>query len=576
MPQWKEGRFRTADGLNLFYRYKEPQEPTDNALFFLHRGHEHSARVIPFADKISQNNYWCFAMDLRGHGHSEGDRAWAENFEAWVKDLNSFVGHIRHTFHTNPANSILVANSVGSVIAVSWILNYGPGIKGCILGAPAFSIKLYIPFALGFLKLASKFSDKLFVTSYVRSGLLTRDKDEARAYDDDKLITKKIGVNILITLFSNIKNCFNRLKDFETDVLVITAEKDYIVDNKLHKKFINGISSSTREHIVLANFRHAIFHEKDQQQLITHCQNFIQNRFKDITAHLPAVIPEARSHTVEEHKKLSANPAPVEHIYYSCYRFMLKMAGKLSQGISTGLKYGFDSGLSLDYIYRNQSTGNNILGRIIDRIYLNSVGWRGIRTRKENLKKTLIGTLQLLNKDGIHPIILDIASGPGRYLFETQQEMPFPVSLQLNDNDNNSLQLAKKIAVDYKATDTSFTNHDAFTLDAHIVNSEQLPNVIIVSGLFELYDNNLQVQRAISQLYKTIKTGGYLIYTGQPWHPQIEMIGRVLNNRNGDRWVMRRRIQREMDLLVESTGFRKLNTAADDNGIFTVSCARKC
>ncbi len=575
MSEWKEGQFRTVDGINLFYRYKEPELKTRKALFFLHRGHEHSARVTPFADKISQGNYWCFAMDLRGHGHSEGRRAWAASFDVWVKDLNSFVGYICQQFDLSPKQSILIANSVGSVIAVNWILNYGPGIRGCILGAPAFAIKLYIPFALTFLKLARQFSDQLFVTSYVRSSLLTGDKNEAEAYDNDPLITKKIGVNILITLFDSVKNCFSRLKDFETPVLVLSAEKDYIVDNRFHSTFINGISSSARELVLLPGFRHAIFHEKNQSQLLSHCQNFIQANFEDRVSHLPAVIPEARSHTVKEHHKLIEKALPVKQFYYTGYRLLFKKVGKLSQGISIGLEYGFDSGVSLDYIYQNQPRGLGFLGRMLDRIYLNAVGWRGIRTRKENLKKTLINVLQLLNNRGINPVVQDIACGGGRYLFETQKELHFPLSLQLNDNDIHSIELAEKIAKEYNAINTRFSNYDAFTLSADQLHSDSSPDVIIVSGLFELYESNTQVHHAIGQLYKVLNAGGYLIYTGQPWHPQIEMIARVLNNRNGQRWVMRRRIQNEMDLLVESAGFNKLSTSADDQGIFTVSCAQK-
>ncbi len=47
---------------------------------------------------------------------------------------------------------------------------------------------------------------------------------------------------------------------------------------------------------------------------------------------------------------------------------------------------GFDSGSSLDYVYQNQPQGSNAFGRLVDKIYLNSVGWRGIRQRKTHLQ----------------------------------------------------------------------------------------------------------------------------------------------------------------------------------------------
>ena len=73
-----------------------------------------------------------------------------------------------------------------------------------------------------------------------------------------------------------------------------------------------------------------------------------------------------------------------------------------------------------------------------------------------------------------------------------------------------------------------------------------------------------------------IEPGGYLIYTGQPWHPQLEMIARALtSHRQGQAWIMRRRTQCEMDQLVEAAGFRKLGQRIDEWGIFTVSIAER-
>ncbi|MBK6407922.1 MAG: class I SAM-dependent methyltransferase family protein, partial [Holophagales bacterium] len=70
--------------------------------------------------------------------------------------------------------------------------------------------------------------------------------------------------------------------------------------------------------------------------------------------------------------------------------------------------------------------------------------------------------------------------------------------------------------------------------------------------------------------------GGWLVYTNQPWHPQLEMIARLLtSHRGGVRWVMRCRSQREMDQLVEGAGFEKADQRVDEAGLFTVSLARR-
>src|SRR3546814_3136440 len=69
---------------------------------------------------------------------------------------------------------------------------------------------------------------------------------------------------------------------------------------------------------------------------------------------------------------------------------------------------------------------------------------------------------------------------------------------------------------------------------------------------------------------------GFLVYTGQPWHPQLELIARALtSHRAGQAWVMRRRTQAEMDQLVEAAGFRKITLRVDEWSIFSVSLAQR-
>jgi Putative methyltransferase len=112
-------------------------------------------------------------------------------------------------------------------------------------------------------------------------------------------------------------------------------------------------------------------------------------------------------------------PLPIWHpkaIYYGTFKLLLETIGQLSDGIRLGLQYGFDSGVMLEYIYRNQPSGRTFIGKAIDRIYLNAVGWRGIRQRGEILKGILRQTIHENYAQGITTHLLDVACGGGRSL----------------------------------------------------------------------------------------------------------------------------------------------------------------
>jgi hypothetical protein len=144
----------------------------------------------------------------------------------------------------------------------------------------------------------------------------------------------------------------------------------------------------------------------------------------------------------------------------------------------------------------------------------------------------------------------------------------------LRDYKQENIDMAAALAREFGLTNVTAASGDAFDR-ASLAALEPHPTIGIVSGLFELFPANAAVLTSLRGLADAIEPGGYLIYTNQPWHPQVEFIARVLRNREGKPWIMRRRTTAEMDELVRTAGFEKLTMEVDEWGIFTVSVARR-
>jgi SAM-dependent methyltransferase len=212
---------------------------------------------------------------------------------------------------------------------------------------------------------------------------------------------------------------------------------------------------------------------------------------------------------------------------------------------------------------------------LIDRCYLNAIGWRGIRQRKANLIALLSRTIDEVTRRGEAVRIVDIASGPGRYLLETLKDCAAKdVHATLRDCSEPCLRAGRALAKELGLANVTYERGDAFD-EASLASIAPRPNIAVVSGLYELFPDNAPVRTSLAGLAEALPTGGYLIYTNQPWHPQVEMIARCLINRDGKPWIMRRRTQAEMDALVRATGFEKIAMEIDRWGIFTVSLARR-
>ena len=577
-----EGTFRSFDGTELFYRWWAPANALaaeaaspSKALLLFHRGHEHSGRWQGFVEELGMSDAALFAWDARGHGRSPGERGGAPDFATLVKDADAFVRYISAAHGVEIPDMAVVAHSVGAVVAAAWVHDYAPPIRALVLATPALKVKLYVPLAIPSLRMLSKVKKKSFVKSYVKAKMLTHDPEQAAAYDADPLISKQIAVNILLDLHDVSNRLIADAGAIAVPTLVLGAGSDWVVKNSANRKFYKRLSSVDKEMHVFPGMGHAIFHEKDRALVVERVRGFIERQFLAAPADRMEVVKE---YTRREHAKLSkpASALCPKGLMFKAQKLSLKTVCKLSEGVRLGWRTGFDSGQSLDYVYRNRPRGISPVGKLVDYCYLNAIGWRGIRQRRANLDAALREAIRRTLAEGKEVRVLDIASGPGRYVLEVLASMPdAPISAVLRDRSEGGLEEGRRLAVELNVKHAMFESGDAFS-EEDLARIDPRPNIAIVSGLYELFPDNAMIERSLAGLAAAVEEGGSLIYTNQPWHPQIEMIARTLTNRDGAPWVMRRRTQLEMDELVRRAGFEKVSMEIDRWGIFSVSIARRC
>lgn len=578
--QASEHGFRSWDGAELFYRAWLPEQSTTRAVILFHRGHEHSGRWQDVVDKLDLPDFALFAWDARGHGRSPGERGYAENLGVLTRDVEAFVGHISRHYGIPVENIVVFAHSVGSVLAATWVHDYAPKIRALVLGSPALRVQLYVPFAISGLRLLLKFKPKAFVNSYVKAKLLTHDPAKIASYDADPLITRCIAVNLLVDLFDAGRKLVADAAAITVPTLVLTSGADWVVDRDIQREFFERLGSPVKEMHVYPGFFHDTFNERDNHLPLGAARRFILDAFAQPRRELSLLDADRNSATQREYETLAnpLSPLSIKGIRYALTRFALRAFGaRLSEGVKVGVKTGFDSGTTLDYVYRDRAEGVGALGRLIDRNYLNAIGWRGIRLRKIHLEKLLHRAMAELRAAGKPVHVVDIAAGHGRYVLDAVREHPdIPATGLLRDFSEANVAAGRRLIGEYGLGDRfAFNQGDAFD-PASLAQLPKTATVGIVSGLYELFPENAPVRASLTGLAEAVVPGGYLLYTGQPWHPQIEFIARALtSHRDGRPWVMRRRTQQEMDQLVAEAGFEKIAQETDPWGIFTVSLARR-
>jgi alpha-beta hydrolase superfamily lysophospholipase len=575
----REATFRTHDGVDLFYRHWPATEgPARGAIVLFHRGHEHSGRMAHLADELGLPEFDCFAWDARGHGRSPGARGDAPSLMTLVRDVQTFVDHI-HAAHGIGVEDIgIVAQSVGAVVVATWVHDYAPRLRCMVLASPAFAVKLYVPLARPALALMHKLRGNFFVTSYVKAKFLTRDPARIASYDSDPLIARAISVRILLGLHEASRRVVADAQAIVTPTQLLVSGADWVVKHGPQHAFFDRLGAPVKERHVLPGFFHDTLGERDRSVALSRVRSFLMRRFAQPLARPVLVDADEGGFTREEADALAA-PLPAlspRGLYWSATRASLRVGGLLSDGVRLGHETGFDSGATLDYVYRNAPAGRTPVGRMVDRTYLQSIGWRGIRQRKLHIEALLRKAIADRRGVGAPVQVVDVAAGHGRYVLDALAGSDMPDGILMRDYDERNVAQGRAlIAARGLSAVARYERGDAFDAD-DLAAMTPRPTIAVVSGLFELFPDNAPLQACLTGLARALPDDGLLIYTGQPWHPQLALIARALtSHRGGQAWVMRRRTQAELDALVAAAGFRKLEQRIDEWGIFTVSIARK-
>lgn len=580
MRHCQEKFFTAHDGCQFFYRYWPALAGRPRgAVVLMHRGHEHSGRIAHLAEELNLPDFAIFAWDQRGLGRTRASSGPALSMNVSIRDTDSFHGHLRDVYGFAHNQTVVLAQSMAAVIASAWVLDYAPDLRCLILASPAFSVRLYVPFALPLMRLWRRLRGEFFVNSYVKARLLTHDPERRRSFAVDPLIQRPIAATALLELADMGQRVVDNAPAVISPTLLLVSGRDAVVRHEAQHRFYERLGAADKARIYVPGAFHDTLGERDRADSVAACRDFIVRCFAGPTAR-PCLLDADRhgfSRRVQDQISRPLAACSLRGMYWQLQRLLIRIGAHFSEGLRIGRETGFDSGGTLDYVYRNQPAGTNAFGLFVDRLYLDAIGWRGIRQRKAHLEELLQKALALVQEQGMPLTVIDVAAGHGRYVLDALKAASVaPQDVLLRDFSEDNVAAGQALIRERGLEDTvHFEKGDAFDRGA-LANLTPKRSIGIVSGLFELFPENAPLRAALEGLTGALAGGAYLLLTNQPTHPQQEYIARVLQSHLAGRpWVMRCRSQAEMDQLLDVSGFEPISRLVDQWGIFSVTLARR-
>jgi SAM-dependent methyltransferase len=193
-------------------------------------------------------------------------------------------------------------------------------------------------------------------------------------------------------------------------------------------------------------------------------------------------------------------------------RTIARFLARYSEGLRLAADHGFRSGRVSEYACRNEPHGRRALGRLIDRAFLQSSAWDGLRQRVETTKRLIAAVVAGRRAARQSTMILDIASGPARYLRELAREQGGDdLIIAAHDRDPREVVFGRELVAAEGLPNFTFAVGDATDHSSYLTSRD--PDIILAVGLFAYLQHDAAVRTVMQLSFAHLSPGGCFICT---------------------------------------------------------------
>jgi len=258
------GIVESADRTKLAYRVW-PRPGADITFAVMHGLGEHSGRYERFARGVAKRGMATFAVDLRGHGRSEGQRGHIDSWSQWVEDAAAFVKHVE----TQTTGEVVpLGHSFGGAVLLSTVLGGKLAeSRRFVLSSPALKVKVAVPgwkISLG--NLTSSVVPRLSMSNEVDPKTVSRVPEVVEAYRTDPLVHSKISSRTFTEWQHATNDILARADEIAVPFLILAGTDDQLIDPRGSEALHAKAAKNSELHLLQGRY-HEPFNDLDSDEV---------------------------------------------------------------------------------------------------------------------------------------------------------------------------------------------------------------------------------------------------------------------------------------------------------------------
>jgi len=225
----------SRDGKKLCIHVWEMPEAS-HVLCVVHGLGEHGGRYASLASHLNAAGISVYALDVRGHGLSEGKRGHA-SYERLQEDIEEFLKCVRAL--NIDAKLVLMGHSFGGNQVAYYIKNDSTKeLAGAILSSPFFDVAFRPPaWKVTLANLVGSILPSLTQSNELDPKTISRDHEEVAKYVNDTLVHDQISVRMYLDVSKAGKALLINEKPLRIPCLVYHGDADQLVSFTATEQF---------------------------------------------------------------------------------------------------------------------------------------------------------------------------------------------------------------------------------------------------------------------------------------------------------------------------------------------------
>ena len=218
---------------------------------------EHSGRYEHVGRAFADAGYAVRAVDIHGHGRSEGFPGRVANVAQWHDDTAAVLEAAAEAAPGRP--SFLLGHSLGSLITASYVVGFEPSIAGLVLTGFA---------GLPGTAMLASMSDP--DSPSVPAELISRDPEIVKAYVDDPLVFyEDVPIECNAAALEAAIGANTGASTITMPVLMLHGGADQICDVQGAREFHDALGSADKELIVYDELYHEVMNEPERDRVLS-------------------------------------------------------------------------------------------------------------------------------------------------------------------------------------------------------------------------------------------------------------------------------------------------------------------